>query len=268
MVSQEEQNAFEKLRLMDDDFLSLVFDRNIEATEFLLHVILQRDDLNVIEVIGQRDYKNPVVGGRSIRIDIYAKDADGYIYDIEIQRSDEGADSHRARFHSGMIDTRMLKAGQDFSELKDSYIIFITERDVLGSGLPLYHIEKKIIETGADFNDGSHIIYVNGAYKNDNDPIGKLMHDFRCVDAVDMFNPILAEQVRFYKETEGGREIVCRTFEELADKRAQEAAEEKRIDTLTTSIKNLMTNLKLTFEQATQVLGVSEGDKSIIAKRF
>jgi hypothetical protein len=61
---------------------------------------------------------------------------------------------------------------------------------------------------------------------------------------------------------------VCRTFEELADKRAQEAAEEKRIDTLTTSIKNLMTNLKLTFEQATQVLGVSEGDKSIITKRL
>jgi hypothetical protein len=264
MVSKEEQSAFENLRLMDDDFLSLVFDRNIEATEFLLHVILQREDLKVMEVVGQRDYKNPVVGGRSIRIDIYAKDADGYIYDIEIQRSDEGADSHRARFHSGMIDTRMLKAGQDFTELKDSYIIFITERDVMGAGFPLYHIEKKILETGADFNDGSHIIYVNGAYKNDNDPVGKLMHDFRCVDAVDMFNPILAEQVRFYKETEGGRKIMCRTFEELADKRA----EEKRIDTLTTSIKNLMMNLKLSFDQAVQALGVSEGDKNIIAKRF
>jgi hypothetical protein len=54
----------------------------------------------------------------------------------------------------------------------------------------------------------------------------------------------------------------------LADKRAQEAAEEKRIDTLTTSIKNLMANLKWTFEQATQALGVSEGDKSIITKRL
>jgi hypothetical protein len=224
--------------------------------------------LKVIEVIGQRDYKNPVVGGRSIRIDIYAKDAKGYIYDIEIQRSDEGADSHRARFHSGMIDTRMLKAGQDFTELKDSYIIFITERDVMGAGLPLYHIEKKVLETGADFNDGSHIIYVNGAYKNDNDSVGKLMHDFRCVDAADMFNPILAEQVRFYKETEGGREIMCRTFEELADKRAQKAAEETRIDTLTTNIKNLMANLKWSFDQAVQALGVSEGDKNIIAKRF
>jgi hypothetical protein len=163
-----------------------------------------------------------------------------------------------------MIDTRMLKARQSFSELKDSYIIFITEKDVLGAGFPLYHIEKKIIETGADFNDGSHIIYVNGAYKNDNDPVGKLMHDFRCVDAVDMFNSILAEQVRFYKETEGGREIVCRTFEELADKRA----EEKRIDTLTTDIKNLMMNLKLSFDQAAQALGVSDVDKNIITKRF
>jgi hypothetical protein len=57
---------------------------------------------------------------------------------------------------------------------------------------------------------------------------------------------------------------VCRTFEELADKRA----EEKRIDTLTTDIKNLMMNLKLSFDQAAQALGVSDVDKNIITKRF
>lgn len=113
--------------LFDDDFMSVVFDRNIEATEFLLNTILERDDMNVTEVIGQREYKNPVIGGRSIRIDIYAKDSLGKIYDVEVQRADEGADVHRARFNSSMIDTRMLKESQKFKELHESYVIFITK---------------------------------------------------------------------------------------------------------------------------------------------
>lgn len=53
---------------------------------------------------------------------------------------------------------------------------------MLGKNLPLYHIERKITETDELFDDGSHIIFVNGQYVNPDD-IGKLMHDFRCTDA-------------------------------------------------------------------------------------
>lgn len=45
---------------------------------------------------------------------------------------------------------------------------------------------------------------------------------------VDMFYPLLAQQVRYFKETEGGREIVCKTFEDLAEKRANEKVLEDR----------------------------------------
>ena len=131
---QELNKTIDDFSLFDDDFMSVVFERNIEATEFLLNTILERGDMNVIEVIGQREYKSPVIGGRSIRIDIYAKDSKGKIYDIEVQRADEGADVHRARFNSSMIDTRMLKESQKFMELHESYVIFITKNDVIGSG--------------------------------------------------------------------------------------------------------------------------------------
>ena len=86
----------------------------------------------------------------------------------------------------------------------------------------MYHINRVIKETGADFMDGSHIIYVNGSYKNDSEPIGKLMHDFRCTNSVDMFYPQLAKQLRYFKETEGGRKIMCKAFEDLAEKRILE----------------------------------------------
>ena len=225
---QENLQAISKLRLLDDDLMTLVFDRNIEATELLLNIILQRDDLKVLEVVAQREYKNSMAGGRSITIDIYAKDDEDKVYDIEVQRSDRGADFHRARFHSSMIDTKILKEKQDFKEIHDSYVIFITENDVVGAGLSLYHVERVIKETGEDFVDGSHIIYVNGSYKNDEDPIGKLMHDFRCTSSVDMFYPILANQVKYFKETEGGKKIMCKAFEDLAEKRAEERILEEK----------------------------------------
>lgn len=191
-------------------------------TELLLNVILERNDLKVLEVVGQREYKNPIAGGRSITIDIYARDGDGKIYDIEVQRASAGADVHRARFHSSMIDTKMLKARQKFKEIHESYVIFITESDVLGAGCSLYHVNRMIEETGTYFGDGSHIIYVNGSYKDDNDPVGMLMHDFRCLSSVDMFYPVLARQVKYFKETEGGQEIMCQVFEDLAEKRVME----------------------------------------------
>ncbi len=48
---------------------------------------------------------------------------------------------------------------------------------------------------------------MNGSYKNDNDPVGRLMHDFRCLSSADMFYPVLARQVKYFKETEGGRKL-------------------------------------------------------------
>ena len=46
-----------------------------------------------------------------------------------------------------MLDARMLQANQKFREIHDSYVIFITENDFMGQGLPLYHIERTIQET-------------------------------------------------------------------------------------------------------------------------
>lgn len=77
----------------------------------------------------------------------------------------------------------------------------------MDKGLPLYHVERIIQETKERFEDGSHIIYVNGSYKNDDDPVGKLMHDFRCTSSIDMFYDELKNTVKYFKETEGERRL-------------------------------------------------------------
>lgn len=140
--SRTVEQIVDGMSLFDDDLLSMVFDANIEATELLLKIILKQDDIQVVSVVGQREFQNPVVGGRDIRLDILAKDSTGKHYNAEVQKKPEGAHIRRARFHSSMMDSRMLKAGQEFSELRDSYMIFITQTDIFGYGIPIYTINR------------------------------------------------------------------------------------------------------------------------------
>ena len=99
------------------------------------------------------------------------------------------------------MDLENLDAGQDFEELPDSYTIFITEHDVLGEGLPFYSVERVTLQTGQPFNDGSHILYINGEYRDDSD-LGRLMHDFSCSDPSRMNFSLMEETTRYYKETQ------------------------------------------------------------------
>ena len=212
-----------QFRLFDDDFMSKVFEDDIEATEFLLKVILQRDDLTVTESKGQVTIKNLL--GRSVRLDIKARDKDGKLYNIEVQRADEGADEKRARYYSAILDANTLLPRQNFKDLPETYIIFITEHDVLKGGLPLYHINRKIEETGMTFRDESHIIYVNGEFRGE-DEIGKLMHDFSCINPDEMNSKLLAEKTRYFKKDEKGVKRMCKIMEDFA----REEREEERED--------------------------------------
>ena len=98
--------------------------------------------------------------------------------------------------------------------LTETYVIFITENNVLKAGLPIYHVDRIIQETGEPFGDEAHIIYVNSQIKNETE-LGKLMHDFSCTDPKDMYYKILADRVRYFKEDEEGVLTMCREMENM-----------------------------------------------------
>ena len=213
-----------KLRLIDDDFMSVCFDNYIEGTELLLRVILGRDDIVVTEVHSQKQMKS--LTGRDIWLDILAVDNKQNQYNIEIQRANEGADPKRARYHSSMMDSHMLSSGCRISELHDSFVIFITEGDVLGRKIPLYKIERKIDQTNEPFNDGGYIIYVNGECKDLTTDLGNLMHDFFCTDPTDMIHKELSDRVKYYKESEKGVDDMCQILEEMRNEVAKNVTRE------------------------------------------
>ena len=222
----EDLQRLRGFRLMDDDFMSKCFEENIECTELVLHIVLGRDDLKVKKVETQHFMKN--LQGRSIILDIYATDETGKRYNVEIQRADRGAGAKRARYHSSLIDANVTEPGDKLENLVETYVIFITENDVLGKGKPLYHIDRVIKETGENFGDEAHILYVNGAYR-DESPIGILMHDFSCTDAKDMKYRTLAERVRYFKEDEKGVAAMCKAMEDMRNEAKLEERKAYRI---------------------------------------
>ena len=262
IISPEDQQRLQSLRLLDDDFMRLVFEDNIEATELLLNVFFDRYDMKVLRVQAQQEIKNP--NGRSVRLDIYAVDSDNRHYDIEIQRQDRGAGEHRARFNSSMLDSKLLQAGQDPDELPDSYIIFITENDIYKENQPIYCFERCNIKTGKLFNDGSHIIYVNAAYQDDGTRIGQLMHDFRCNNADEMNNKVIADKVRYFKEKERGNGSMCQIVEEIATKLAKEMAQDMAQDMAQNMAQDMAQTRNI--EIATALIKIGQMTLDMIAK--
>ena len=209
------------LRLLDDDFMTKCFEDNIECTELLLHIIIGKSDLRVKSARTQYTIKN--LQGRSVRLDIFAEDSADKKYNVEIQRADKGAGAKRARHNSSLIDANTILPGDDVNELPETYVIFITENDVFGKNKPIYHINRMIEEIGESFDDGSHIIYVNGAYRDDT-PLGKLMYDFSCTNPADMNYKVLAECTRYFKEDKEGLESMCKVVEDMINEEVREIA--------------------------------------------
>lgn len=248
-IDQKHQEDLQRLRgfrLLDDDFLTKCFEGDTASIELVLRIVLEKPDLKVLDVHTQVFVENLL--NRSVRLDILATDSTGAKLNVEIQRSDKGAGRKRARYNSSMMDANLLKKGEDFDQLPETWVIFITENDVMAKGLPLYPVERCFLETGKKFEDGSHILYVNGAYRGDT-PIGKLMHDFSCTDAADMYYGTLADRVRFFKESKEGIEIMCRAMEDMRNQTLKEGA--------INSAKRMLADGILTLEKIAEYAGLS-----------
>lgn len=205
-----------------------LFKENLPLAQLVLRIITGKPDLTLTKCETQADLKR-VTGARSICLDAYATDSTGKKYDLEVQRSDNGADPHRARYHSSVMDVENLDEKQDYRELPDTYVIFITEKDYYKAGKPVYVIQNMNLTLSQPFDDGAHILYVNGEYRDDSD-IGRLMHDFNCTNASDMNFTLLAERTRYLKETSKGVSEMCKVMEELRDASYAEGMEDGKLE--------------------------------------
>lgn len=250
------------MRLFDDEFMSAVFSDDIETTQLLIRILLNRNDLTVTKSMSQVQKTN--LFGKSVKLDVVAEDIFKTEYNIEIQRADAGAGARRIRYHQAMLDSHTLQKGGSYKDLPNLYIIFILEHDIFEKGLPVYRINKILNIQDKDgnnlpFDDDCNIMYVNGEYKGD-DPLGRLMHDFSTANADEMYYKELATRMRFFKQDERGVDMVSRIVEEYGDLRAAEALKQQTINTVKNFFANGVTieiiakSLHMTFEQVQEIV--------------
>ncbi len=252
---REDLQRLRNLRPIDDDFMRCLFKDNIPLAEFVLRIITDKQDLVITNCETQKDMKR-LAGARSVCLDAYGKDSAGKRYDLEIQRQDKGADPHRARYHASVLDIENLHAGQEFKELPDTYIIFIIEKDFYGQDEPVYPIERINLATGKFFEDGEHILYVNGEYRGDS-AIGKLMHDFNCTRAEDMNFELMADRTRYLKENPKGVSEMCRIMEDMRNESLKEGIKEGIKEGAINTAKKMLLAGKYALEEIANISGLS-----------
>ena len=253
-------DIIQKLRLMDDEFMAEVF-KDTKVCSLVVETILGRHDLEIISAKTHYEIYN--YGGRSVELDVLAKDKDGTLYDIELQKDSRGASPKRLRFYSSLIDMRYLGKQKSFEELPEKYIIFITEEDYYEKGKPLYEfaMTSEVDGKPLSLNDGQHFMYVNGSNTSDT-PLGRLMQDFHEADPSKMNYDVLKDKVNYYKNTQEGEKHMSDAVKELYNQgRAEGRAEgeAKGIHAMAKYLKKVLPKPEA-IKELRSSFGISEAD--------
>ena len=212
--------VLKKLRPIDDTFMRMIF-RDHQCVELLMNIIFgEQFSLKRFET--QEDHKQ--VGYRSVALDIVLYTHEGVIIGIEVEKSKDNASPLRTRYHASVLDCDQSYPKEKWSHFPEMYVIFICEEDVLKTNELINHIQRYMIN-GMVFQDKLHIIYLN-ASKQDETPLGKLMHDMMCNDPDDMYYEVLRKRVSYYKRQEGGKRTMCEALEELITEAKNEGRKE------------------------------------------
>ena len=150
---------WEDLTITDDFmFCKVMSDPDIckELLEILLHIKIERLEFQE----PQKSFKL-TSESRGIRLDVYVKDSNR-IFDIELQTTNERNLELRTRYYQGVMDISELEKGEFFSNMKESYIIFICMFDPFGAGMPIYTVKQTFAENEKlIFDDKTHKIFYN-----------------------------------------------------------------------------------------------------------
>ncbi len=222
----EVESIVAQLRAIDDIMFRKLCE-NIAFVEEILRVILEDDKITVVEVIPQDSIQN--LRGRSVILDAYCKLGNGSYCNVEVQRSDSDDHFRRVRYHAACITANVVDPGEQFEQVDDLVVVYISEFDPFDEGRTVYHVRNMVEETGRAVLDGLREIYVNTKY-NDGSEIAELMQCLLEPVVTNPKFPALAKELQAEKGNVKGDESMCKLVEEYAQKRAKEYGEKQKAE--------------------------------------
>lgn len=162
---QTEPKPLSELQI-DNDFIFMLVMQNKEICRRLSEILL---GVEIKEIAYNETQKSqrPFYLSKSVRFDAYLKGSDKIIR-IEMQSLHYEHLPLRARYYQSVTDVSILKTGEEYADLKDTYLLFICKTDPFGKTLPVYTIRNRCDEDLAlDVSDGTIKKFFNCSAYND-----------------------------------------------------------------------------------------------------
>ncbi|WP_297422372.1 Rpn family recombination-promoting nuclease/putative transposase [Clostridium sp.] len=146
---------------LEDDFLfaKVMSDKGIckELLEKILEIEIEK-----VEMIEEQKTIDVLLESKGIRLDVYVKDENNTIYNVEMQRGKHKNLPRRLRYYQGSIDLDLISKGEDYRKLAKSYIIFICTFDLFDKGRHKYTFQNLCLEDNSIIlNDEAEKIILN-----------------------------------------------------------------------------------------------------------
>ena len=138
------EEKWERATIANNFIFYKVMRNNTDVCKRLLEILLEIE-IDYIEMSSEEEI-NIDFQSKGIRLDVYAKNQKE-CFNVEMQATDTKELPERARYYQGVIDVDILKSGQTYKELKNSYIIFICIEDIFKKGLAKYTFENSCLES-------------------------------------------------------------------------------------------------------------------------
>ncbi len=130
------------------------------------------DDENLFDEISTEKTLTKGPELKAVRLDVFATDEQAW-YNVEMLCYVDKDLPKRSRMYQAEIDSDKLKDGQPYSELRDSYIIFICNYDPFSRGKAVYRFSyREDEEKDLYLEDGTYKIYLNTACAEEAIPDG------------------------------------------------------------------------------------------------
>ena len=138
------EKMFEELQIKDDFMFSIIMREPKFCRPFLERVL--GITISHIEYPKPQDTIDLSADAKSVRLDIYVEDGKNTVYNIEMQAAQNKNLPKRTRYYQGMIDLNILNKGENYKNLKRSFIIFVCTFDLFGEGRHIYTFENRCIQ--------------------------------------------------------------------------------------------------------------------------
>ena len=264
-----------------DDYMFGAVMRNPEICKSILETLLNIQ-IEKLEYPELQKSISTYYESKGVRLDVYVKDSDK-VFDIEVQNDSAISLPKRMRYYQSMVDMDSLLKGQDYSELKESFIIFICQYDPFTEGLPCYTFKNLCIQDkNLELSDETtKIIFNSTAYdKEKNVDIRKFLKYIKTKvptsNLTDKINNMVEEQkendkfrTEYLSMNLHDRDITRKAFAEGEalgiEKGLSQGAEQKAIETaknflkLGLSIEKVAEGTGLTLEKVQELANKPQG---------